>query len=197
MVPAEAARLLRAHAGFDVERIHEIESEVKHDVIAFTTAVAETMAARRARRSVALVSLRADVQRRGGYGAGAAAAAGVGDSARRSEQLREVLKRRALEFQHTVQIGRTHGVHAEPITFGLKLAIWYEEAGRNLDAAARGRRRTCGSARRRARWARSAHIGPETEELICARLDLKPAAVASQVIQRDRHADFVSRAGAG
>ena len=91
-----------------------------------------------------------------------------------------------------MQIGRTHGVHAEPITFGLKLAIWYEECGRNLSAPAAPPRRTCGSARPRARWARSRHIGPEVEERICERLNLKPAPVASQVIQRDRHAAFVS-----
>ena len=133
------ARCCASTPGFDVARIHEIESEVKHDVIAFTTAVAETMAARGHARSVALVALRADVERRGGYGAGAAAA-----SRRRRfccgdlSELREVLKRRALEFQHTVQIGRTHGVHAEPITFGLKLAIWYEEAGRDLKRLERG-----------------------------------------------------------
>ena len=128
-MPAEAARLLRAHAGFDVARIHAIEREVKHDVIAFTTAVAESMAA----------AGHADASRWLHYGltsndvvdtaqalqikqASAILLAGL-------EALRAVLKRRALEFQHTVQIGRTHGVHAEPITFGLKLAIWYEEAG--------------------------------------------------------------------
>src|SRR5262249_23071325 len=107
------------------------------------------------------------------------------------EALRETLKRRALEFQHTVQIGRTHGVHAEPITFGLKLAIWYEEAGRNhkrLAAAVEDLRvgKTSGAV------GTFAHIGPEVEELICARLNLKPAPVTSQVIQRDRHAAFVS-----
>ena len=97
------------------------------------------------------------------------------------------MKRRALEFRHTVQIGRTHGVHAEPITFGLKLAIWYEEAGRNLArlrAAAEDLRvgKTSGAV------GTFAHIGPGVEETICARLGLKPAPVASQVIQRDRHA---------
>jgi adenylosuccinate lyase len=102
-----------------------------------------------------------------------------------------VLKRRALEFRRAVQIGRTHGVHAEPITFGLKLAIWYEEAGRNLrrlSAAAEDLRvgKISGAV------GTFAHIGPEAEELICARLDLKPAPVASQVLQRDRHAAFVS-----
>ena len=115
-----------------MERIHEIENEVKHDVIAFTTAVAETMAARG----------HAEASRWLHYGL---TSNDVVDTAQALllqqasaillhglEELRDVLKRRALEFRHTVQIGRTHGVHAEPITFGLKLAIWYEEAGRNL-----------------------------------------------------------------
>jgi len=132
VVPEEAARLLREHAGFEVERIHEIEREVKHDVIAFTTAVAETMKARG----------HGDVSRWFHYGLtsndvvdtaqalllGQASAILLEDL----KALREVLKRRALEFQHTVQIGRTLGVHAEPITFGLKLAIWHEEAGRSV-----------------------------------------------------------------
>jgi adenylosuccinate lyase len=102
-----------------------------------------------------------------------------------------VLQRRALEFRNTVQIGRTHGVHAEPIVFGLKLAIWYEEAGRNLarlSAAAEDLRvgKISGAV------GAFAHIGPEAEVEILARLNLKPANVASQVIQRDRHAHFVA-----
>ena len=105
--------------------------------------------------------------------------------------LREVLKRRALEFQHTAQIGRTHGVHAEPITFGLKLAIWHEEAGRNLErlrAAAEGLRvgKISGAV------GTFGHIGPEAEGRICERLGLEPAPVASQVIQRDRHAAYLA-----
>jgi adenylosuccinate lyase len=191
VVPDEAARLLRAHAGFDVARIFEIEKEVKHDVIAFTTAVAETMAA----------AGHADASRWLHYGL---TSNDVVDTAqalllqqasaillRGLEALRAALKRRALEFQRTVQIGRTHGVHAEPITFGLKFAIWYEEAGRDLarvTAAAEGLRvgKISGAV------GTFAHIGPEVEELICARLHLAPAPVASQVIQRDRHAAFVS-----
>src|SRR5271165_7152104 len=191
VVPAEAARILRAHAGFEVERIAEIEKEVKHDVIAFTTAVAETMAARG----------HAEVSRWLHYGltsndvVDTALALVLQQAAaillRGLEGLREVLARRAREFQHTVQIGRTHGVHAEPITFGLKLAIWHEEAGRNLArlrAAAEDLRvgKTSGAV------GTFAHIGPEVEERICARLGLKPAPVTSQVIQRDRHAAFVS-----
>src|SRR5215471_6881046 len=191
VVPAEAAQLLRKHAGFDVARIHAIEREVKHDVIAFTTAVAETMAA----------AGHAEASRWFHYGL---TSNDVVDTAQALQirqacrilivslgQLRDVLRRRALEFRHTVQIGRTHGVHAEPITFGLKLAIWYEEAGRNLErleAAAEGLRvgKISGAV------GTFAHIGPEVEELICQRLELRPAPVASQVIQRDRHAQLVA-----
>jgi adenylosuccinate lyase len=191
VVPAEAAQLLRSHAGFDVARIHEIEREVKHDVIAFTTAVAESMAR----------AGHAEASRWLHYGL---TSNDVVDTAqalllkqaaaiiiRDLEELRAVLKRRAREFQDTVQIGRTHGVHAEPITFGLKLAIWHEECGRSLDrvrAAAEDLRvgKTSGAV------GTFAHIGPEVEERICERLGLKPAPVTSQVIQRDRHAAFVS-----
>ncbi len=191
MVPAEAAALLRAHAGFEVQRIHDIEREVKHDVIAFTTAVAESMAR----------AGHAEASRWLHYGL---TSNDIVDTAQALmlqqasaillnglEALRAVLRRRALEFQHTVQIGRTHGVHAEPITFGLKLAIWYEEAGRNLarlGAAAEDLRvgKTSGAV------GTFAHIGPEVEERICARLNLKPAPVTSQVIQRDRHASFTA-----
>ncbi|MGO9258124.1 MAG: adenylosuccinate lyase [Bryobacteraceae bacterium] len=191
VVPAEAAALLRAHAGFEVARIHDIEREVKHDVIAFTTAVAETMA--RAGHAEASRWLHYGLTSNDVVDTAQALqlrqAAGI--LIRGLEELRETLGRRAREFQHTVQIGRTHGVHAEPITFGLKLAIWYEEAGRNLDRlreAAEGLRvgKTSGAV------GTFAHIGPEVEELICARLGLKPAAVTSQVIQRDRHAHFVA-----
>jgi len=191
VVPAEAAAMLRAHAGFDVSRINEIEATVKHDVIAFTTAVSETMAA----------AGQAEASRWLHYGL---TSNDVVDTAqalllaqasaillRGLSGLRDVLKRRALEFKDTVQIGRTHGVHAEPITFGLKLAIWYEEAGRDLkrlEAAAEDVRvgKLSGAV------GTFGHIGPETEEVICRRLNLNPAPVASQVVQRDRHANFVS-----
>src|SRR5580704_2715098 len=190
-VPSEAAGLLRRHAGFDPERIRQIEDEVKHDVIAFTTSVAEKMAA----------ASHAEASRWFHYGL---TSNDVVDTAQALQlkqasailldglsRLREVLKRRAVEFQHTVQIGRTHGVHAEPITFGLKFLIWYEEAGRNLErlrAAAEGLRvgKISGAV------GTFGHIGPEAEEAICARLGLAPAPVSSQVIQRDRHAAYVS-----
>jgi hypothetical protein len=113
------------------------------------------------------------------------------DSAGGLERLRAVLKRRAFEFKDTVQIGRTHGVHAEPITFGLKLAIWYGEAGRNL-ARLRAAAEDLRVGKISGAVGTFAHIGPEAEERICARLDLKPAPVASQVIQRDRHAALIA-----
>ena len=191
VVPAADAELLRAHAAFDVERVFEIERTTRHDVIAFTTAVAESMAA----------AGHAEASRWFHYGmtsndvvdtaqalqlvqAGGILIAGV-------EKLRAVLKRRALEFKDAVQIGRTHGVHAEPITFGLKLAIWYEEAGRDLKrvhAAVEDLRvgKISGAV------GTFAHIGPAAEERICAKLGLEPAPVASQVIQRDRHAHFLA-----
>lgn len=190
-VPEDAARLLRQHAACDVNRILEIESEVKHDVISFTTAVAETMAA----------AGHPEVSRWFHYGM---TSNDVVDTAqalqvRQSSDLllaglrglRDALRARAFEFKDAVQIGRTHGVHAEPITFGLKLALWYDEVNRNLD-------RLCAAANEMAVGKISgavgvfAHIGPQAEERICAKLGLKPAPIASQVISRDRHANYIS-----
>ncbi len=190
-VPAEAAAMLRAHAGFNIARIQAIESEVKHDVIAFTTAVAESMAA----------AGQGEASRWLHYGL---TSNDIVDTAqaliiqqasalieRGLAELSDVLKRRAFEFQNTVQIGRTHGIHAEPITFGLKLALWYDELERN--------RRRFRSAREEMRVGKISgavgtfgHIGPDAEERICRRLGLEPATIASQVVSRDRHAAYVS-----
>lgn len=190
-VPAADAALLRKHASFNVARIDEIEKTTRHDVIAFTTSVAESMAA----------AGHPEASRWFHYGL---TSTDVVDTAqalqlRQSAQiliadlkrLREVLKRRALEFKHTVQIGRTHGVHAEPVTFGMKLALWYGEAGRDLkrlEAAAEDLRvgKLSGAV------GTFAHIGPEVEAAICERLGLEPAPVATQVVQRDRHAHFAA-----
>ena len=190
-VPIEAARSLRAHAGFDIERIDAIERETRHDVIAFTTAVAEKMAAAGDAGSSRWLH----------YGL---TSNDVVDTAQAlmlkqasqllvegARALAGILKRRAYEFKDTVQIGRTHGIHAEPITFGLKLALWYDEVVRGtarLEAAAEDLRvgKISGAV------GTFGHIGPESEERICARLGLKPAAISSQVIARDRHAAWVS-----
>jgi len=190
-VPPEAARLLRKHASFDLARIQEIERDVKHDVIAFTTAVAESLA--RADQAAASRWLH--------YGltsndivdtAQALMVRSASDVMLEGiNKLAAALKTRALEFKDTVQIGRTHGIHAEPITFGLKLALWYDEVQRNLtrfSAAAEGMRvgKISGAV------GTFGHIGPQAEERICQRLGLRPAAIASQVISRDRHANYVA-----
>ena len=191
IVPMEAAHALRRHAGFDTARIAEIEKEVKHDVIAFTTAVAETMAAAghaEASRWLHFGLTSNDV-------VDTAQALQVKEASALIETalagLREALKARALEFRATPQIGRTHGVHAEPTTFGLKLAVFYEEAGRNLVRlrdAANGMRvgKLSGAV------GTFAHLDPETEERICARLGLLAAPVSTQVLQRDRHAHYIA-----
>jgi len=190
-VPKEAARSLRQHAGFQVARIQAIEREVKHDVIAFTTAVAETMAAAghsEASRWLHYGLTSNDVvdtaQALLVRGASEIIVTGI-------RKLAESLKTRAFEFQHTVQIGRTHGIHAERITFGLKMALWYDEVQRNLA-------RFCAVAEEMRVGKISGavgtfgHIGPEAEERICQRLGLRPAPIASQVISRDRHANYVA-----
>jgi adenylosuccinate lyase len=172
VVPSDAARLLREHAAFDVARIDEIEKEVKHDVIAFTTAVSESMA--KAGHAEASRWLHYGLTSNDVVDSAQALVLGQASAVLLAglQELRAVLKRRALEFRRTVQIGRTHGVHAEPIVFGLKLAIWYEETGRNLkrlSAAAEDLRmgKVSGAV------GTFGHIGPEAEDLICARLNLK------------------------
>ncbi len=191
VVPTEAAEKLRRFSGFEVDRIFEIEREVKHDVIAFTTAMSETMAA----------AGHAEASRWLHYGL---TSNDVVDTAQALQvkqasavliggvrRLAEVLRARAFEFRDTVQIGRTHGVHAEPITFGLKLALWYDEVRRDearMVAAAEEMRvgKISGAV------GTFGHIGPDAEERICERLGLQPAPIASQVISRDRHASYVS-----
>jgi adenylosuccinate lyase len=190
-VPLEAAQALRAHAAVDVERLFTIEREVKHDVIAFTTAVAEKMAAAgvgEASRWFHYGMTSNDV-------VDTAQALQVKQSAELLlagvEKLLAALKTRAYEFQNTVQMGRTHGIHAEPYTFGLKLALWYDELRRNrkrLAEAAEDMR--CGKIS--GAVGTFGHIGPEAEEAICERLGLRPAAIASQVISRDSHAAFIN-----
>jgi adenylosuccinate lyase len=190
-VPAEAARALRRHAGFDLQRIHQIEREVKHDVIAFTTAVAERMAS----------AGQADASRWLHYGL---TSNDVVDTAQAlilseasdlllkgAETLCASLGRRAFEFKDTVQIGRTHGIHAEPITFGLKLALWYDEMRRNI-ARLRAAAEDLRAGKISGAVGTFSHIGPDAEEKICARLKLRPAAIASQVVSRDRHAAWVA-----
>jgi len=190
-VPVEAARLLRQHASVSVERVAEIEGDVKHDIIAFTTAVAESM--RNAGAGEASRWLHYGLTSNDIVDTAQALLTGEASELIDNgiEALAEVLERRAFEFKDAVQIGRTHGIHAEPITFGLKLALWYDELQRNLhrfrEAALEMRVGKISGA-----VGTFGHIGPEAEERICARLHLEPAPIASQVISRDRHAHYIS-----
>lgn len=185
LVPHDAAREIRRNADFDLNRIHAIEAEVKHDVIAFTTAVAEKIGPASRWLHYGLTSN--DVVDTAQALLIKQASSIIREDLRR---LRDVLKRRAFEFKDTPMIGRTHGVHAEPITFGLKLANWYTEVERDL-----ARFESASEEMRVGKFSGAvgtfAHLEPEYEEKICARLGLKPAAISSQVIQRDRHANYV------
>jgi adenylosuccinate lyase len=186
LVPKDAARAIRERADFKVDRIHQIEAEVRHDVIAFTTAVAEIVGPDARWFHYGLTSN--DVVDTAQALLILQASSIIADDLNR---LSDVLKRRAWEFKDTPMVGRTHGVHAEPITFGFKLANWYSEVQRDIarfSAAAEDLRvgKFSGAV------GTFAHLTPELEEKICARLGLKAAAVSSQVIQRDRHAHYLA-----
>lgn len=186
IVPQEAAQAIAERGGFDLKRIQEIEAEVKHDVIAFTTSVAEKVGPQARWFHFGLTSNDV-VDTAQALQIKAASQIILKDL----EKLRNVLNRRAHEFKYTPMIGRTHGIHAEPITFGLKLANWYAEVVRNI-----GRLERAAEEMRVGKLSGAvgnlAHLEPELEEKICRRLGLEPAAISSQVIQRDRHAYYVA-----
>jgi len=185
IVPAEAARDIRERGAFDIARIEEIEQTTQHDVIAFTTAVAEKVGPSARWLHFGLTS------------------SDVIDTAQ-AIQMREAcdviltgldalstaVRDRAFEHRRTPMIGRTHGVHAEPMTFGLKLALWYAEIGRDVERIKRARE-VIRVGKLSGAVGTFAHLSPEIEAEVCRRLDLEPAPVASQVIQRDRHAELL------
>jgi adenylosuccinate lyase len=185
-VPKKSAKTIRDRANFKLERIQEIEAEVRHDVIAFNTAVAEFVGPESRWFHYGLTSN--DV-------VDTAQALMVKQASELIDlglvRLAQALEKRAWEFKDAPQIGRTHGVHAEPITFGLKLANWYSETQRNLI-----RFRNAAEDMRVGKLSGAvgtlAHLTPELEEKICARLGLNTAAISSQVIQRDRHAAYLA-----
>ena len=190
VIPKSAADAIANKATASAERILEIEAEVKHDVIAFTTAVAESLKAKglgEESRWLHYGLTSNDV-------VDTAQALQVKEASaliqRGIESLLSVLRRRAIEFKHTPTIGRTHGIHAEPTTFGLKLLNWYAEMQRNL-----ARFQFAAEEMRVGKLSGAVgtfgHLKPEHEERICERLGLKPAPVATQVIQRDRHAAYI------
>src|ERR1700690_1068282 len=186
MVPKDAAQAIRERADFNLDRIAEIEAEVRHDVIAFTTAVAEIVGPHARWFHYGLTSNDV-VDTAQALLIGQASAVIAVDLAK----LSDVLERRAWEFKDTPMIGRTHGIHAEPITFGFKMANWYSETQRNI-----ARFRAAAEDMRVGKFSGAvgtfAHLSPELEEKMCDRLGLKAAAISSQVIQRDRHAAYLA-----
>ena len=186
LVPADAARELREKGAFDIGRIEEIEQVTQHDVIAFTTAVAERVgpAARWLHfglTSSDVVDTAQAIQMREACDLIVKDIAG----------LMEAVRLRAEEHRRTPMIGRTHGVHAEPMTLGLKLALWYAELQRGLDRMLSARNAVA-VGKISGAVGTFAHLDPQIEERVCARLGLQPAPVSSQVIQRDRHAQLLT-----
>jgi len=185
-VPQEALEAIRSRARFDVARIEEIEKEVQHDVIAFVSNVAESVGAEGRWLHFGLTS--SDV-------VDTALAMSMRDAcdlvAKDVGELLAVVEEKAFRHRHTVMIGRTHGVHAEPMTFGLKLALWYAELQRHAARVARART-AIAVGKLSGAVGTFSHLGPEVEAAVCARLDLVPAPIASQVLQRDRHAEVMT-----
>ena len=186
LIPVDAARAIRERGAFDVARIDAIEAVTKHDIIAFTTAVAEHVGPEARWLHFGLTS--SDVL-------DTALALQLQDACdlilKRLDALRAAVRTRAMEHRRTPIIGRTHGVHAEPMTFGLKLAIWYAEIGRDISRVQRARA-TVSVGKISGAVGTYAHLDPGIERAVCAKLGLEAAPVSSQVIQRDRHAELMS-----
>ena len=186
IVPADAARDIRERGAFDISRIEEIEQVTQHDVIAFTTAVAEKVGPSARWMHFGMTS--SDV-------IDTAQALQMRQACdvilRDLHGLADAIRDRAFEHRLTPMIGRTHGVHAEPMTLGLKLALWYAEVGRQVERVRRARV-TVSVGKLSGAVGTFAHLPPSIEADVCRRLDLEAAPVASQVIQRDRHAELLS-----
>ena len=184
-IPADAVEEIKANAAFTVERINEIEKTTDHDVIAFTTNLAENIGP--AARFVHYGLTSSDVVDTAN---GILLRESCDILLAKIDAMLPVIKRRAFEFKDTPQIGRTHGIHAEPTSFGLCWALWYAEMERNRERLARAREIVSVGKISGAVGA-FAHLAPDVEERVCARLGLKAAAVSTQVIQRDRYAEYL------
>ena len=184
-IPRDALEQIKARAKFSVERINEIEKTTNHDVIAFTTNLAENIG--EAGRFVHYGLTSSDVV----DSANALLLREASDILlKKIDALLEVLKSRALEFKHTPQIGRTHGIHAEPTSFGLTFALWYDEMRRDRERLKRARE-TVAVGKISGAVGTFALLDPEVEEKVCARLGLKAAPVSTQIIQRDCYAEYL------
>jgi adenylosuccinate lyase len=186
IIPKKDAEEIRSRGDFSVDRINEIEAEIKHDVIAFTTSVAEFVGPASRFFHFGLTS--SDVL-------DTAMALQVRDASivifEDLQRLLDVLKKRAHEFKTTVVVGRTHGIHAEPTTFGLKLALLYDEVARH-QARFKEAAETMRVGKLSGAVGTFAHLSPDIEEAVMAKLGLKAAPASSQVIQRDRHAHYIT-----
>jgi len=184
-IPPEALEQIKSRAKFSVERINEIEKTTDHDVIAFTTNLAESIG--EASRFVHYGLTSSDV-------VDTANALLLRDACdlliKKTDALMDVLKRRAFEFKRTPQVGRTHGIHAEPTSFGLTFALWYDEMRRNRERL-RQTREVVAVGKISGAVGAFAHLDPAVEEKVCARLDLKAAAVSTQIVQRDAYAEYL------
>jgi len=187
LIPADDLAQMKAKASFSAERCKELEKTLNHDVIAFTTNVAENIGAPASRwlhfglTSSDIVDTALAVQMV------QSADILIADV----EALRAVIERRAREHQSTPMIGRSHGIHAEPITFGLKMALMFDEFGRALDRLRRARQ-TAAVGKLSGAVGTNAHLSQKVEAQVCAQLGLRPAPIATQVVQRDIHAEFIS-----
>jgi adenylosuccinate lyase len=186
VIPKEAVGVIRARAKFDVARIAQIEAEVQHDVIAFLTNVGEYVGPES--RFIHYGMTSSDVLD-----------TGLALQMKQSAQLllnglrkfQSILNRRALEFRSTVMVGRTHGIHAEPTSFGLKLALWHDETRRNIDRLEHAMK-TIAVGQISGAVGTFEHLDPRVERYVCGKLELTPAPASTQVLQRDRHAEFLT-----
>ena len=185
-IPQEAVPVIREKARFSVERIREIEKETRHDILAFLTAVAENVGDEAKYIHMGLTS--SDVK-------DTALAVLMRQAAdillERLDKLHAVLKRRAAEHKYTVMVGRTHGIHAEPMTLGLKFALWLDETERNIRLQQTARE-TITVGKLSGAVGTYSNIDPAVETYVCQRLGIQPARLATQVIQRDRHAEYLT-----
>lgn len=185
-IPKDALAKIKRKASFDVARINEIEKETAHDLIAFLTSVAEKVGPES--RFIHLGMTSYDVE-------DTARCLQMRDSAdliiKDIEEVIKIVKRRAKEEKDTVMMGRTHGVHAEPITFGLKLLVWVAEMERNLQRI-KNARETVSAGKISGAVGTYANLDPRVEEYVCKKLKLKPSPASTQVLQRDRHAEFLT-----
>ncbi|MFD0710722.1 adenylosuccinate lyase [Paenibacillus sp. GCM10027626] len=186
VIPAEDVRAIREKASFSIERIYEIEQETRHDVIAFTRAVSESLDEERKWVHYGLTSTDV-VDTALGYLLKQANEILEGDLVR----FIAILSEKAIAYKYTPMMGRTHGVHAEPTTFGLKMALWHEEMKRNLD-----RFRLAADGVQFGKMSGAvgtyANIDPSIEQYVCGKLGIKPAPISTQTLQRDRHADYMA-----